>query len=207
MGVVVTFLVLWGVYFLVSKPQVTYFEQQTKISDNDHTKWSSEGKNIIVMYSDFQCPGCKSYEEVLSLVEQDKQITKDFTLSYKNFPLDSIHKNARKAAYTAEASAKQGKFWEMHDLLFENQTTWEGVDDPMELFTKYAEDLELDKDKFLQDVESDEVKEKVQNDYLSGVQSQVNSTPTFFVNGSKVNLNSIRSADDFKNMLLSLKKD
>ncbi len=148
----------------------------------------------LVEYSDFQCPACAAYYPVV------KQLTKEFSqdlhFTYRYFPLSSIHKNARISAQAAEAAGKQNKFWEMHDLLFENQSEWSALSDPKEKFKEYAKFLGLDMEKFQQDLGSKEVKDKVESDYQSGLSLGVNATPTFFLNNQKIT--NPRSYEEFK---------
>ena len=157
-------------------------------------KGGATGSATLVEYSDFQCPACSAYYPVV------KQLTKEFPQDlhfvYRYFPLSSIHKNARISAQAAEAAGKQNKFWEMHDLLFENQDEWANLADPKEKFKEYAKSIGLDTEKFQKDLESKEVKDKVEKDYQNGLSLGVNATPTFFLNGEK--LQNPRSYEEFK---------
>lgn len=143
-----------------------------------------EGAVTIVEFSDFQCPACLSVQVPL------KQILKKFegkvSFVYRHFPLSSIHKNAQLAAQAAEAAGLQGKFFEMHDLLFAKQIEWSGLPTPTEKFVSYASEIGLDKDKFGKDLESSAVKELVSADSLSAARYRLTGTPSFFVNGMKV---------------------
>src|SRR5690606_8652134 len=116
----------------------------------------------------------------------DPEVTENVTFVYRHFPLDAAHPNAREAAYAAEAAGKQGKFFEMHDVLFEKQSEWSPLPDPKETFIGYAEALKLDIEKFTTDMDSKEVQDKVQNDFLSGNEFNVQGTPTFFLNGKRI---------------------
>src|SRR3989338_4151412 len=131
-----TFLLLFGVYKLINQPVQTDFPQTKQIKASDHIKWSSEKKNILVEYSDFQCPACKNAHNILRDIEAsgsaDFEITKKVTFVYRHFPLYQIHNKAYVAAYAAESASKQGKFWEMTDLLFDNQQTWKESNDPQQ---------------------------------------------------------------------------
>lgn len=201
-----TFLLLYGVYKLVNQPIQTDFPQSKQLKTNDHLKWSPEKKNILVEYSDFQCPACKGTHEVLKTIEAsgsaDFVITKKITFVYRHFPLSQIHDKANVAAYAAEAAGKQNKFWEMADLLFDNQQTWKESSNPQqEDFVNYAKELKLDLEKFTKDINSPEVKNKVAEDSREAEQISVNSTPTFFLNGQKVIVNSY---DEFKKLLINL---
>src|SRR5690606_21367780 len=104
--------------------------------------------------------------------------------------LISIHPNATRAAEAAEAAAEQGKFWEMHDLLYEQQAVWSSMANPSEQFKAFAKQLELDESKFVQDSSNSEVTSRVTRDFNDGGALGVNATPTFFLNGEKVETNS-----------------
>ena len=118
----------------------------------------------------------------------EEQLKRDFgdkvQITYKHFPLRGFQ-YSRLAAHSAEAAREQGKFHEMHDLIFENQAEW-SRGDAREHFESYAEQLDLDMEQFREDVESDEIAARVENDRQEGVRRSVNSTPTFFVNGRKL---------------------
>lgn len=168
-----------------------------EVSTSDWIKGPLQAKVTLVEYSDFQCPACATYYPVL------KQLNKEFEDSmqfvYRYFPLKTIHKNAYVASFAAEASGRQGKFWEMHDLLFDNQKEWSDLANPQEKFLDYAKLLGLDTEKFKNDLESKEVKDKVASDYQNGLSATVNATPTFFLNGQKII--SPRSYEEFKSKI------
>lgn len=141
------------------------------------------GEVTLVEFSDFQCPACLSIQEPLKQILKKYEGRIEFV--YRYFPLTSIHKNAMISAQAAEAAGLQGKFFEMHDKLFNTQTIWQGVSDPKVIFAGYAEEIGLDKNKFVADIESQGVKEAVNIDLLAATRYQINGTPTFFVNGIK----------------------
>ena len=149
------------------------------------------GEVVLVEFSDFQCPACLTVQEPL------KQILKKYegkiTFVYRHFPLISIHKNAMVAAYAAEAAGLQGKFWEMHDLLFAKQAEWSDLSDPRGKFGEYITQLEIDLDRFKSDLESQAVKDVVAVDLLATTRYRLSGTPTFFVNGVKVEFGQIES--------------
>ena len=122
-----TFLLLYGVYKLINQPVITDFPQTKQLKSTDHVKWSPEKKNILVEYSDLECPACRNAHNIIKSIEAsgsaDFEITKKVTFVYRHFPLFQIHTKANVAAYASEAAAKQGKFWEMTDILFKNQKT------------------------------------------------------------------------------------
>jgi protein-disulfide isomerase len=150
----------------------------------------------IVEFSDFQCPACANAAPLASSVVD--AFPGKVKLVYRHFPLDSIHPNARKAAIAAEAvaSINNDKFWDMHDMLFENQSEWSNVRDRGELtdiFVTYIEKLDIDRNEFLARIEDNSVAELVNTDSKAGTQLNVNSTPTFFVNGIKVSAQQLYS--------------
>ncbi len=152
----------------------------------DHTKGSQDGKVLLVEYGDFQCPSClRAHPNVNSLIEEYND---DVTLVFRNFPLTSIHPNARAAAAVAEAAGLQGKYWEMHDKLFESQNDWGNLSssERTERFKGYAEELNLDMGKFNTDIASENVSRKISFDQALGRESKVSATPTFFLNGEQL---------------------
>ncbi|MCL4386765.1 DsbA family protein [Patescibacteria group bacterium] len=176
----VLFLGMFSFAVVSSKQQQTaVVTQQIKLTANEHIKGDKNAKVIIVEFSDFQCPACKFY------TPQADQILKDYNgkikLVYKEFPLPG-HPNAMLAAQAAEAAALQGKFWEMHDLLFQNQDTWGAQQDPKATFISYAEKLGLDTQKFTEDMGSKAVADKIKTDQDEGNRVNLQWTPTFYVN-------------------------
>lgn len=155
------------------------------ISSNDWITANPESKVGLIEYGDFQCPACAAYETILQKLLKDN--AKELKFVYRNFPLQQ-HANAKIAAYAAGAAGQQGKFWEMHDLIFAGQNSWEGKNNEgaKDIFVGYAKILNLNMDQFNQDLNSAEVRGKVEADYQSGLKAGVNSTPTFFLNEKKV---------------------
>ncbi len=143
-----------------------------------------ESEITVVNFSDFQCPACKSTEPMVQqfLAEYGDRVR----FVYRHFPIDSLHINARLAAQAAESAGIDGKFWEYHQLLFEKQEEWSQIEDKTALinrFTEYAQELEIDKDQFLERIESPSVAKLVENDRQAGLEANVSATPTFYVNG------------------------
>lgn len=154
-------------------------------SPSDWVKGNAESKIILVEYSDFQCPACGAYYPLLEKLVQEEG--DNFQFVYRHFPLPQ-HTNAKGAAYAAEAAGRQGKFWEMHSMIFESQAQWSNISvkNADKMFGTFAVSLNLDMEQFEKDRKSEEVKNKVEKDYESGVASKVNATPTFFLNGQKI---------------------
>ncbi len=163
---------------------------QTANSQNgnigDHTKGSSDSKVVLIEYGDYRCPGCG---EINPTIEAIVDIYKDqIQFIFRNFPLTSIHENAKAAAGAVEAAGLQGKYWEMHDKVYASQSDWEGLsgNDLVDIFSSYASDFKLDTAKFKTDIASTAVNSKITYDQALGNKSKLNSTPTFFLNGTKL---------------------
>jgi len=191
---------IFGIVKLASKSQTTGSDNLaisiSAVNDSENIKGDKEALATLIEYSDFQCPACGSYYPIVKKVTEDLGAKVRF--AYRHFPLPQ-HKNAKLAATVAEAAGKQSKFWEMHDLIFQNQSAWSEEKNAAILFAKYAQDLGLDLARFQTDIASDEIKAKIENDYQSGVKAGVNSTPSFFLNGKK--MDNPRNYDEFKNAI------
>ena len=167
------------------------------VAESDQTKGNSESKVVLIEYSDFQCPACRRYFPLLKQLNQEFGDRIQFV--YRHFPLSQTHRNAEPAAFAAEAAGRQGNFWAMHDLIFEGQKDWSEQRSAKKTFIEYAESLNLDIEKFESDMQSKEIKDKVRNDYQNGVKAGVNSTPTLFLNGKK--LQNPRGYEELKNTI------
>ncbi|KUJ59938.1 disulfide bond formation protein DsbA [Flavobacteriaceae bacterium CRH] len=150
------------------------------VSSTDHTQGKTNADIIIVEYGDYQCPYCGAAYPVLK--EIMKEYGNKIQFVFRNFPLSEMHRYARPAAIAAEAAALQGKFWEMHGAIFENQ---EYLNE--NLLLELAEKLGLDIHQFNTDIKKPEVADKIDSDFESGLMSGVNGTPSLFVNGRKFN--------------------
>lgn len=150
----------------------------------DKTHVKGTGPNILVEFSDFQCPACLAVQAPLTQILKKYEGKVEFV--YRHFPLTSIHKNAMGASQASEAAGVQGKFWEMHDKLFATQSEWAGLGDPRDKFIEYASQLGMESDKFRQDLESQGVKDGVARDTLAAARYRLTGTPTFYLNGVKV---------------------
>ncbi len=151
-------------------------ELTVPVSDSDHSEGSKNAQITLVEYGDYQCPHCRRAYPIVKKIQEAMGDKLRFV--FRNFPLTKIHPNALHAAEASEAAAAQGKYWEMHDLLFENQYA---LDDRSLL--GYADSLGLDVEKFAADLENGTYEEKVRADFYAGIESGVNGTPTFFING------------------------
>jgi protein-disulfide isomerase len=147
-----------------------------KVSGSDHIQGSANAPIVLVEYGDYQCPYCgQAYYIVKNL---QKKLGDKLQFVFRNYPLTDLHPHALHAAIAAETAAIEDKFWEMHDIVFENQRR---LDD--QSLVGYAQKIGLDAEKFKKDFGGDPSKEKVREDVASGNKAGVEGTPTFFVNG------------------------
>ncbi|MEK7129480.1 MAG: thioredoxin domain-containing protein [Patescibacteria group bacterium] len=183
--IVATIGLIAGAVFLFSKPTPTLPREE--LVTTGPKRGNPDASVYLVEFSDFQCPGCAAFAPVVNqIVEKHKD---KLLFVYRHFPLDQ-HTYAMKAAIAAEAAAQQGMFWEMADLLFANQTKLSD-----ELILQFAQSLQLDQSQFVQSLNDAAIKQKVEADRAYGLSIGINSTPTFFLNGKKLN---VTSFDDLK---------
>lgn len=146
---------------------------------------SDSAKAKLVEFSDFQCPACLAAEPAIKQALATYPDNLQFI--YRHFPLPQ-HKNGRVAATLAEAAGAQGKFWDMHDKLFDSQSDWSVLPDPKPYFLELSKSVNLDEEKIKQALENNTFKSKIDDDVAEGQSLGVNSTPTFFLNGKKLKL-------------------
>lgn len=185
-GIAAVILGFWYLKSLSATPETSLpIPTPSTIAEHDHVAGASESAKLLVEYSDIQCPACASYHPLVKRLIADHG--KDIAVVYRHFPLRQLHRNAQLGAQVLEAAAVQGKFWEMQDLLFTVQEEWAEKRNAEELFAGYAQKLQLDVEKFKIDMNLAAARDIVNADYASGIQANVNSTPTFFLNGEKIN--------------------
>jgi len=146
------------------------------IQPDDHVQGSAEARLTLVEYGDYQCPPCG--ELFVTIRKLHEQLADDVRIVYRHYPLSGLHPFAQAAAEAAEAAGAQGKFWEMHDLLFDHQSAL-----VEKLFEEYAEQLTLDVDRFRTDLKERTFEARVREDFKRGVANGVYGTPGLFVNG------------------------
>ena len=148
------------------------------VSSADHSQGSESAETILVEYGDYECPYCKRAYPIVKQVQ--KHFGRRLRFVFRNFPLGEMHPHAEAAAETAEFAGAHGKFWEMHDSLFENQQNFSE-----QFFLELAQELELSAKALRQALEDGEFESRVRSDFSSGVRSGVNGIPTFFINGRR----------------------
>jgi protein-disulfide isomerase len=147
-------------------------------AERDHIHGTEEAAVTLVEYGDYECPYCGAAYPIIREVQA--RMGERLRFVFRNFPITTSHPHAEQAAEAAEAAAVQGRFWEMHDLLYENQKRLRDQD-----LRAYAEQLGLDLESFDRELAQHVHAARVYEDFMSGVRSGVNGTPTFYVNGMR----------------------
>lgn len=150
------------------------------VSKKDQSKGNPNAKAVLIEYGDYQCPHCAHAHPLVHQIMEE--MADDVHFVFRNFPLSNIHPLASTAALVAEAAGRQGQFWQMHDLIFKRQMSM-----TEHSFAQYVAALKLDAAKMQQDISDAEIVAKVEDDFEGGVKSGVNGTPTFFLNGERLN--------------------
>lgn len=175
-------------------------------SVSQHVQGKNSGKVTLTEYGDFQCPYCGQYYPTLKQIETEFDDKIQF--QFRNFPLTNLHPNGFAASRAAEAASLQGKFWEMHDLLYENQQSWSGASatGATTFFAQYASQLGLNVAKFKTDAGSSKVNDIINADMAAGSKLNVQGTPSFFIDGKAVQIgNSVPAFEKVINQALAKK--
>ncbi len=167
----------------------------------DHTFGSTANKTVLIEYGDFQCPGCGSLYPGLKPLKE--KYSEQLTFVFRNFPLTSIHPNALAAATAAEAAGLQDKWWEYHDMLYENQDAWSSADTTKrtDVFVEYAKQLGLNVDTFKKDLESDKIARKISRDQALGKKIGATSTPTLVLDSKLIAQDQWSSTEKLENTI------
>lgn len=193
----------------VSNVDTSAVQPASELSGNiaDNAFGKKDSKVVLIEYGDYQCPGCSSaFPTVKKLSEKYKD---QIAFVFRNFPIASKHPNARAAASAAEAAGLQGKFWEMHNMLYENQAAWQGLStaDRGPAFVSYAKQLGLNEEQFKKDTESTGVSNKINFDQAVGKKAGADATPTFILNGKKFSEQDWSTEEAFENKLKDAMKE
>jgi len=149
---------------------------KSPVTVEDHAQGNLEAPILLVEYGDYECPHCGHAHPIVKQIQ--KKFGKQLAFVFRNFPLNEIHPNAEAAAESAEFAGTHQRFWEMHDAIFENQENL-----APELLIELAETLKLSAEELERSLEAGTFTARVKKDFMSGVRSGVNGTPTFFING------------------------
>lgn len=185
---------LIGVFVMFNKPGSTPTTDASKLVRSDSQKQGT-GSVQLVEFGDYQCPSCGVAHPVTQKIMKEYQ--GKVTFVFRNFPLETIHKNAMIASKYAQAASRQNKFWEMHDKLYESQSEWSDLPDPAAKFAEYAKALGMNPDALKNAAADGATNALIQRDMADGNDLGVSGTPTFYVNGKQVannDYNSIKAA-------------
>ena len=160
---------------LLHSPRLT-----VPVSERDHVLGPATASLTLLEYGDYECPYCGAAHPVIK--ELLRNLEGELRFAFRHFPLTQAHPHAGQAAEAAEAAGAQGRFWEMHDLLFANQTRLRFQD-----LLVFAQTLALDLERFVADLREHTFAPRMREDFMSGLRSGVNGTPTFFVDGVRHN--------------------
>jgi protein-disulfide isomerase len=182
---------LYGVYKLIGGGVDETLIAKIKTNrPTERTMWNREGTHTLTVFSDHQCPACKVFHEYLAGFDASSSpnidVTKKVAFVFRYFPLYQIHEHAFPLAYAAEAAARQGKFEDITNRFFADQTKLEGVTDLNPYLAEVAKDLKLDSKKFVADMKDGALQSVVQDDLALGEKLGVNATPTFYLDGEKL---------------------
>jgi protein-disulfide isomerase len=193
-------VLLFGYYFYSTSinPEVATNTTPVVITQTDHVRGAKDGKVTLVEFGDFQCPACAAFEPIIRQVMTDNKDILKF--SFRHFPLTQIHKNALLAAKASEAAGLQGKFWEMHDILYDKQDEWGEALNARDFIMLYANTIKVDIKKFSNDIEDKKLEDKILAEFKEGVKLGVQGTPTFFLNGKKIE-NNPRNLAEFNKLI------
>lgn len=196
-GAIVIITIIAGIFGSSAPASPSFTATETSaVTSSDWVRGNSSAKVSVIEYGDFQCPACAAYEPIVEQIIEE--YGNDIQFVFRHFPLSQIHKNAQISSQAAEAAGLQGKFWEMHDMLYQNQKEWSETPNGTvvgKYFDVYAKEIGLDVAKFDVDIQSAGVKQAVQDDLAAANAAKVDHTPTFFVNLKQiVNPNSYAEA-------------
>ncbi len=166
-----------------------------------HAIGSAKAPVTLEEFGDYQCPPCAALHPILKTME--KEFGARLRVVFRNFPLVPTHQHALAAARSAEAAGMQGKFWEMHDMIYENQKTWANAFDVRPIFESYATKIGLNIDKFRVDISSEPVAQRIFQDGKRARSLGVIGTPSVFVNGRDVSLDTLLAPDRLRAVINS----
>lgn len=164
-----------------------------------HEKGPQSAVVMLEEFGDFECPACARFHPIWKSLEP--KYGQRIRVTFRHFPMPRQHKRALVAAYAAEAAGLQGKFWEMHDKLFENREAWAKSGDPESVFLTYAQELGLDLDRFKEDNAGDSVRLRVNLDFQRGRSLKIKGTPTLYLNGVEIPYSDLKTIENFEKLL------
>jgi len=194
LAVIVAVIIVFVGIFAIANHKSSKSGSGDTSATTSHVEGQGSDGVKLVEYGDYECPYCGEYYSTVKQIEAE--YNSQITFQFVNFPLESIHPNAFAGARAAEAANLQGQFWQMHDLLYqqnqiyydsnEQEATWVGASTPLTYFDAYAKELKLNVKQFNTDYNSDKVNDLINNDLDKGNKLGIDATPTFYLDGKKV---------------------
>ena len=208
-GVIVLVVIIFaGIFFLTGNKKANAPSSSSSSGGSsltNHVEGKGKSGIKLVEYGDYECPYCGAAYPVIKQVVGD--LSDQIFFQFRNFPLTQLHQNAFAGARAAEAASLQNKFWQMHDMLYDNQdpsgkSGWVASNDPLnKYFVDFAKQLGLNVDKFKTDYQSSQVNDAVNADLAEGKKLNIQGTPTFFIDGKKIELPYSQGASAVENII------
>ncbi len=209
--VIILVLIIWGLIVAMNKPLNTVSHgTPAAVSSLDNVVGPVDAPVTIIEYSDYQCPACEYYHDLVEDILASSTVPIRFV--YRHFPLNDVlpngsvqHPNALPASMASEAAGAQGKFWDMYHLLFKNHAEWTELKDPTDVFAGYAMRIGLNVPQFRIDLSSTTLTNKIMDEKKDGIRIGINATPTFFLNGKFASIPS--NYEEFKKIIETAAKN
>jgi len=184
-----TWKIIFAVVVVVMGGSIAYSQYASNAANEgveltQHVKGNTESTVVLTEYADFQCPACAQFHPVIQMLNEE--YGDSLAIEFKHFPLTTIHPYALPAAKAAEAAGVQGKFFEMHDKLFENQSSWSQSATPQAFFNQYAADIGLDVALFRKHMSASVIEDKIKGEAQEAVAQGFTGTPAFLLNGERL---------------------
>jgi protein-disulfide isomerase len=196
--IVIVVLILVGIFtFGGHKTATSPGKGSSSGTPTKHIEGQGKSGITLVEYGDYQCPFCGQYYPIVKQVQSE--FNDQIYFQFRNFPLTNLHPNAFSAARAAEAAGMQSKFWQMHDALYETQDQWSNMSDALSYFNQIAQQLGLNMTKFKADYASSKVNDLINADTAEGTKLNIQGTPTFFLDGKKIDVS--QSAASFEKVI------
>lgn len=204
--IVLSLLLVGGVYLYTTRDTRSLLERRAAeialLRKDDWVRGNpSTAKATLIEYGDFECESCGVYQGILAQIETDPATKNDIAFVFRHLPQTATHPNALLAAQVAEAAGKQGKFFEMHDLLYIHQKEWLQSQNTHDIFLSYARSLGLDEARFTKDIDASATLAKINTEKAMAGQLAIKSVPSFFIQGKEVSIG--RTYDEFKTAVLA----
>ncbi len=190
-------VLFFGILFVTKKDAKSPSGGSNSSQPSNHVRGEGKSGVTLTEYGDFQCPACGAYYPVVEQVYE--KYHDQITFQFRNFPLRQIHQHAMVAHRAAAAADKQGKFWDMYNMLYKNQDSWTNQSDPTTIFRGFAESLGLNMTQYDTDFKSEAVNDIINADIAEGQKLGISGTPTFVIDGKKIE--NPKDADAFNKII------